>query len=119
MTIESPVEDSALQRQAKTSLDEHAEHLDLRTQMRLAAVRQRALGGARRPARKPAWLWGGALAVAASLVLALNLSWRQAELPEAALFEDLEMLSAGEPDALLEDPEFYAWLAEDGDAAGG
>lgn len=109
-----------LERRLKAGLDEHAERLDLRTQMRLAAAREAALNPRRAKPRPKPWLWAVPLATAAGVaVLSLNLHWRATVPPEGLLLEDLEMLSASEPTEFYEDLEFYAWLPEGGNAGTG
>lgn len=103
---------------ARTALDESIDALDGETVARLASARRRALGFERRRSR-PALVAAGGL-LAATLALAIGVSWwtrSSAELaavesPEA--LEDLELLAANEELDLYENLEFYEWLEADG-----
>ena len=118
MSSEHDPRDEALARQVRSALDEHADRLDLKTQMRLEAARRNALT---RPATRRAtpWVWGSLAAAAGVGVLALSLNLRSSAGPDDALFEEMELLAANEPTELLAEPEFYAWLPEAADAGTG
>ncbi len=100
-------------------LDQSTENLDAATLSRLNRARQQAL--ARRRARHPLWLGLGAVGAAAALVLGLGLA-RHAGGPLSALPAQnpasaaadvaADGLLADEDNAeLVEDLDFYAWLA--------
>lgn len=118
MSSEHDPRDEALARQVRSALDEHADRLDLKTQMRLEAARRHALT---RPAarRQTVWFWGSLAAAAGVGVLALGLNLRSGAVLDDALFEDMELMAANEPAELLAEPEFYAWLPEAVDAGTG
>lgn len=114
---------------ARAALDESIDVLDGDTVARLASARRRALGdrppyadgllGVERRRSRPALVAAGGL-LAATLALAIGVSWwtrSSAELaavesPEA--LEDLELLAANEELDLYENLEFYEWLEADG-----
>lgn len=98
----------------KQQLDDHEDNVDALTAARLQAVRRRALAAVPVPRSLSTYcLPGGAVATLALAVLAVVL-WRgdsTAPLPAVAA-EDWEILAAGELQ-LIEELEFYDWLAEE------
>ena len=98
----------------KQQLDDHEDSVDAQTAARLQAARRRALAAVPAPRSRSAyWLPAGAAATLAVAVLAVVL-WRgdsAAPLPAVAA-EDWEILAAGELQ-LIEELEFYDWLAEE------
>lgn len=113
-TREHPETDRALEQRAKELFDASAAELDAATRARLAVARERALEAAtHRPAIATRGLVpaGGAAAIA---IVAAALWWLAREpQPDAAgqvvAFNELELLLEID---LLEDPEFYDWLAQ-------
>lgn len=111
----------------KELIDDILEHLDASTERldgdtvdRIARIRAEALreGTDTRPRRSLVWPAAG-LATAAAVLLAVFLT-RQPEVPVLAAqdLEDIEFLASEEDQDLLENLEFYAWLAENEDALG-
>lgn len=110
----------------KALLDADAGHLDTSTAARLQAARQSAVASIGRPRRDSGWLArvslstllpAGGLASAAVVVLVLVM-WHGngvQQLPDVQ-GSDWEILAVGELE-LLEDLDFYDWLA-DADTAG-
>jgi len=103
---------------ARTALDESVEALDGETVARLADARRRALAVAGRRSRLVLAAAGGLLA--ATLALAIGISWWTRSTVELAAVEDLgdlediELLAVNEDLDLYENLEFYEWLETDG-----
>lgn len=98
--------------QIKQQLDASADHLDAATQSRLTQIRSRAMD----VATSQKWSWqmptlalGSMAAVAA---VTISLMWAPATLQQTSL-EDLPLLSANETFELIDEVEFYQWLAEE------
>ena len=112
MTIEE--NDRQLATRLKQQLDRHEDDVDTLTALRLQAARRRALAAAPAPRRRFAyWFPAGAFATAAAVVLSVAI-WRgdsAVSLPVVAA-DDWEILAAGELQ-LIEELEFYDWLAEE------
>lgn len=110
--------DERFAREAGRLLREDADGLDAATLSRLNRARQAALAEYEARRRRPPWLraaWQPTLAVAVVATLAVAL-WigRDAgspPAPEAAL--DLEVVLAEENLELLGDLEFYAWMGSE------
>ena len=99
-------------------LDEDLAELDGRIAERLAAARQSALRRAPERARarmRPFWVPAGAFAVAVLAAVVLLRVPPAADPGREALF-DLEVLSANEQLEMLENLDFYQWLASDDQA---
>jgi hypothetical protein len=108
-------DDGRVPERAKALFDESVRELDAETLSRLNRSRQNALAELKPGATGLSWLrWTPVGAVAAAAVAAVVV-WRAGDLeqlpPDAA--SDFEMLLAGEELELLEDLEFYRWLALD------
>jgi hypothetical protein len=104
-------DDERIARQTKELFDESVRGLDAETLSRLNRSRQKALAELKPGGGELRWLrWSPAVAAA---VVAAAVVWRAGDLeqlpPDAA--SDFEMLLAGEELELLEDLEFYRWLA--------
>lgn len=126
----SDTEHSKLVGRIRAELDASVEQLDARTRQDLARARRQAVAAARQPARprlRPAW--GGALALAAGLVLALVVVMKTgtgtgpvtrepvvAEVTPAAAVvpvDDLALLESDEALPMMQDLEFLLWLDDD------
>ena len=96
----------------RQELDASAEHLDAATQSRLTQIRKQAIVTTTRPK----WSWSlPALALgstAAVAVITISLMWTPATLQQTSL-EDLPLLSANDTFELIENIEFYVWLADE------
>jgi hypothetical protein len=115
----------SLERRAREMLDESAERLDGRIRSRLTQARSAAVEEARQAQRRfawRAWIPAGALAGAAALAVFV---WSGAPhspgTPALAVhssLDDLDIMVTNESFELLEDLEFYEWVAAgDADAA--
>lgn len=103
----SPQDDRKLAEKIVQQLDKHAEQLDEITAARLKAARLQAL--ATSPSRRPVWT-GLGMATAAGL-LAVVFFWQYpTEAP--IVIDELDILASGEDLEMLEDLEFYDWLAK-------
>jgi len=115
---------AAFERRAQELLEESTERLDGRVRSRLTQARSAAIEAARKSRRGVAWrTWipAGALAGAAALAVFL---WSGAPQSPAtptlavhSSLDDLDILVTNESFELLEDLEFYEWVAS-GDADG-
>ena len=111
--------DDPLARRARALLDESAAGLDAATLTRLHQARNRAVAGAGRPA---AWfrlgLPAATLAATATLVALLTLPLERPTPAEQTplVMEDLDLLVELEELELIEEMEFYGWLAAQPDA---
>jgi len=103
------------ERKASELLSEDVEHLDAETLSRLRQARTRALG---KRQRRAIWYWPAAGALAAGLLVLVLYPEEPPPLP--SIYEDPVQQAAAEDLELLEDLEFYAWLAleEEGAADG-
>lgn len=105
-----------LQQIARQALDDSVAELDEATLARLAQARQQAVAAGAAPGKKYALLAGGSV-IAAAMLLAVF--WQQQLSSEidfdpqqfAAVVSDSEEAWDVDED-LLDDMEFYAWLAE-------
>jgi hypothetical protein len=106
--------DKDFEKQAKTAFDESVDGLDAATLSRLNRSRQEALAQSVRPGLSGIWRsrWMPATGLAAAALLAVVTLQRPAELDViAAPASDLEILLSEESIDMLEDLEFYSWLA--------
>lgn len=111
-----------LEHEIKRVLDNSADELDAATLSRLNQARQRALAEQdRRTNRLTGWLPAGNVArysfasVAAVAVLsAVLLSQTGRNLPTPGNVTDLEIMASREKLEMVEQLEFYQWLAEEG-----
>jgi hypothetical protein len=126
--MNTPREDEAWIEQARALLDRSTESLDAASLSRLNRARQAALMQKRD--RPRAWIVGGSLAAAATLVLCIGLGLYRldalkrpdspAPAAEALQPADIDVLT-GDDDALdlYENLDFYAWLDEQGGDSNG
>lgn len=102
-------------------LDARSQSLDPAVRLRLDRVRRQALAGQRRAG--PRWTWtvlAGASAAATAALMVLVLQTPQpspSSVPSAPQTADLDLLTRGDFDVLVEDPEFYAWIAAQSELA--
>lgn len=103
--------DERLAEQAKKAFDRSVDGLDAATLSRLNRARQAALAEAARPER--AWLrWLPATGAAATVLLAVFTLQGPGEVDViSAPATDLEFLLSEESIEMLEELEFYSWLA--------
>ena len=110
-------QDKAIIERTIEALDQQTEQIDYRTQLHLQKAREQALAELdKKPAKKAArgWLWLTAVPAALAVVMLLPLGQKSpATMPEQlVLLQDVELLTAGADLEMLEDIEFYQWLAE-------
>lgn len=115
----SSEQDKLLIDKTVAALDESADQLDYRSQLQLKRAREAALAALDEPAKAPAkrgWLWLTAVPAALAVVMLLPLAHKNpvsSTSPESlAMLQDFEIMVAGEDVEMLEDMEFYQWLAE-------
>ena len=105
-----------LERKSRAAFDASVEAADAATRSRLARARTTALTELRHAGLDRAAPWLPASAVAAAIFAALL--WQREEAaapaaPDAAAYEDLDIVAGGEDfDLLGEDADFVAWAAE-------
>jgi Protein of unknown function (DUF3619) len=119
VVIDMNEQTTEFERKARDIFDASVESLDAETRSRLNRARQVAVAG-RESARAPAWRsWAPAGAVAAALVAAVL--WRlpgtsdspQVQINGEAPIEIVELAAEGEDfELMIEDPEFYSWVAD-------
>ena len=105
-------EQDKLLEQIKQQLDASADHLDAATQSRLTQIRSQVLASG----VKSKWSWqmpvmalGSTAAVAA---LTVSILWAPDSMQQTSL-EDLPLLTANDAFELIEEVEFYQWLADE------
>lgn len=103
--------DQLLAKRAKEAFDESVDGLDAATLSRLNRSRQAALAELERPGR--AWLqWMPATGLAAAVLVAVIMIGGPGETDViSAPASDFEILISEESIEMLEDLEFYSWLA--------
>lgn len=114
--VNAPTPDPFEQR-SRELFEESVGRLDARTRSRLNQARQRALDEVKKGAKRRYWLAAplGGLAVAA-LIAVLLVNGRQPipPAPESAALplDDFDIVADADTFELIEDVEFYSWLAE-------
>ena len=108
--------------QVRAALDEEAAKMDPSVQTRLTRIRREALEAAERKGliAKPGFRWsalGGAAAAAAVLLITLFVGTPK-DTPVNGTVEDLEILTMADQYDLVENMDFFTWLAEEGPDAG-
>jgi hypothetical protein len=108
------------EKQARELLEESTQRLDGRVRSRLTQARFAAVEEARRSRHSSTWrTWVPAGALAAAAVLAVVV-WNGQPAPPASLgvqsLDDLEIVAGGENFELLENLDFYEWVATQGTA---
>jgi hypothetical protein len=109
-------DDGELARRARQLFDQSVQELDAETLSRLNRGRQRALAEVKHGGTPAAWLRWTPVAVAAAAAVAVVIVWNPGngvdDLPRTA-DSDLELLLAEDELEMLEDLEFYRWMALD------
>jgi hypothetical protein len=107
------------ERRSRQAFEESVASLDGETRSRLARARELALAEARRGYRPRFSTWVPVGAAAAAAVMAIAL-WNGGETgqegaePALAALEEFDVVAAGDDlDMMDEDPEFYAWAADE------
>lgn len=119
MTAPNDEADARLEGRSREVFDASVEALDARSRSKLNQARQRALEELRH-ARPVPWrvlVPAGGLAVAATLAILIGLysgANGGGDTATAVPLDDLEIVAGGEAIEMIEDVEFYSWLAEQG-----
>lgn len=109
----NPDPETEVLKRVRAELDRDVRDLDELTVARLRAARHRALDA--RPHRKLWWAAAGLTATAATAALVAILVVSPAPAPPASGLEHMELLAEADLE-MLENLEFYRWLAERQDA---
>jgi hypothetical protein len=106
----------SLEERSKALFENSVERLDARTRSRLTRARHAALDELRRSGPfRARWLWapaGGVIVAAAAAVLIGVWPGVPPGSPGSPPLEDLEVVAGAENFDLLQDVEFYTWLAD-------
>lgn len=108
-------DDPTLERRAQAALDRQVERLDGETRSRLTEARYRAVDAAAgtRHTRWLRWQLAGAAAAVAGVALTTWLMQVPPDaLPGAEIMTDLELIELDADLELVEEAEFYQWLAD-------
>lgn len=109
---------------AREALETESERLDDDTRLRLRRLRQAALQSVeKRRALFPhanglRWLAGAAATAGVAAVIYFSGGPPPVELASTTVADDFEIAALGEPLDLIDEMEFYAWLAETDDGEG-
>jgi anti-sigma-K factor RskA len=118
---DTPAPDAALETRSKALFDASVAELDARSRSRLCQARHAALEQAQQRPRVVWWMPALATAAMAALVAVIlpRIDTRSPQQPlteSLAAADDMTLLMNDENLDLLEEMEFYAWLAETPDA---
>ncbi len=100
---------------ARALFDESVERLDASTRSKLTQARNRALDEVKAGAVRRRWIWAPASGVALAAIVAVVLSFggmRSNSDAGALALEDLDIVADSENLEMLEDVDFYMWLAD-------
>jgi hypothetical protein len=114
VNTEKPEHDR-IEARSRELFEESVERLDARTRSRLTQARNAALEELQQGrSRRARWMWApaGGLAAAAAVAFLLARPGLDPAGRGAPPLEDLDSLAGVENIELLQDVEFYAWLAE-------
>ena len=109
-----------LEERSRELFDESVERLDARTRSRLNQARQRALDEIKKGSARRYWLGAplGGLAAAALIALILIRSGGEPTAPageNASMpLDDFDIVADADNFELIQDVEFYSWLADQG-----
>jgi hypothetical protein len=108
--------------QVRKALDEQLDNLDPTVESGLTRMRREALEAAEKKGYigKPTYRWStlGAAAAAAAVLLVALFTGTPTDTPVNGSLEDLEILTLADQYELVENMEFYSWLADLGPDAG-
>lgn len=111
-----------LEQRSRELFEDSVERLDARTRSRLNQARQAALNEMKKGATRRYWLGVplGGLA-AAALVAVVLISGRTSPPPQpdngSLLLDDFDIVADTDSIEMLQDVEFYSWLADEGAGA--
>jgi hypothetical protein len=109
-----------LEQRSREIFDTSVDELDARTRSKLNQARQRAVAELQHPARpmmRRLLLPAGGLAVATAAIVVAVFSAGGDGAAGAVPLDDLDIVAGADNLEMIEDVEFYAWLAEQGGAA--
>jgi hypothetical protein len=111
-----------LEQRSRELFDDSVERLDARTRSRLNQARQRALAEMNQGSTRRFWLGAPLGGLAAAALIALILIRPGAEAPSTenggAMLDDFDIVADADNFELIQDVEFYSWLADQSDGAG-
>lgn len=114
--VNDPAPDS-LEQRSRELFDESVGRLDARTRSRLNQARQRALNELNKGTSRRYWLTAPLGGVAAALVIAVVMMTGRETIapgPDSATLplDDFDIVADADSLELLQDVEFYSWMAE-------
>ena len=113
--------DEGLEQRSRELFESSVERLDARTRSRLNQARQKALTELNRSSTRRYWLGAplGGLAAAARVAVFLMSGRESAPQLEAATLplDDFDIVADDDSFEMIQDVEFYSWLADNGAAA--
>lgn len=125
--VNTPETDSApepIEERSRELFESSVERLDARTRSRLNQARQRALAEIKKGSTRRYWLGlpAGGLAAAALIAMVLIRGGGETGPPHAdngnLLLDDFDIVADADSFDLIQDVEFYSWLAEQDAGAG-
>lgn len=112
-----------IEERSRELFESSVERLDARTRSRLNQARQRALNELKKGSTRRYWLGIplGGLA-AAALVAMVLMSGREPVAPQSengsSMLDDFDIVADTDSFEMIQDVEFYSWLADDGNNSG-
>jgi hypothetical protein len=111
-----------LEGRSRELFDDSVERLDARTRSRLNQARQRALAEMNKGSARRYWIGAPLGGLAAMALIALILIRTGSEPPSAenggVMLDDFDIVADADNFELIQDVEFYSWLADRDDGAG-
>ena len=111
-----------LEERSRELFDNSVERLDAQTRSRLNQARQRALAEMNKGSARRHWLAAPLGGLAAAALVALILIRTGGEPPSAenanVLLDDFDIVADADNFEMIQDVEFYSWLAEKNDGTG-
>lgn len=111
-----------LEGRSRELFNDSVERLDARTRSRLNQARQRALAEMNKGSARRHWLGAPLGGLAAAALIALILIRTGGEAPSVenagAMLDDFDIVADADNFELIQDVEFYSWLADQDDSAG-
>ena len=106
------IENDKLENNTRQVLDESVDHLDAETLSRIRQVRARTVEKAEQKTVHWFGVVSGAVATACVMVLAVTIFLNNEPAVQPLPAEDIDLVSSLDELELVEDLEFYQWLAE-------
>lgn len=120
--VNTPDTPDPFEERSRELFDNSVERLDARTRSRLNQARQRALAEMNKGSSRRYWLGAPAGGLAAAALIALILIRTGGESPSAdnggTMLDDFDIVADADNFELIQDVEFYSWLAIKNDGAG-